>query len=343
MRILIFKINELGDNVLFVPVVQQLVQDFGAECVDIFTSKVAAPLYLGCLPAERVHAIPRNEFNAAWKSPLRLFRLLWQVRKLRPEVCILAEDQGNVAHALAWASGAKWRIGTLRPFLKVRKALNVSVPARNDLDYALWPWVILKKFYEIAGRPALPATPPPPDLAHLVSPKPRFDFVIHPGASREYKRWLPERFVLLANRLAEQHSVLWILHREAPPEGLSGNVALGNTSNLGDLVSLIAAGRVFVGNNSGPMNIAQSLGVSGLIISGPNRPTWDPFWNREKFRILRDESLACICCDPPELFRGYCTNLADPLACMKAWSVEAVFEECLNLRRKQGDRPDTVP
>ena len=89
----------------------------------------------------------------------------------------------------------------------------------------------------------------------------------------------------------------------------------------------MAGARHFVGNNSGPMNIASALGVSGTILNGPSAANWDPPWHGERFDLLRDPALACQPCDPLTHPANVCQNREHPMACMLRWSVDDVLKE----------------
>src|SRR5262245_17467722 len=102
MRLLIFKVNQLGDNVVFLPVAQWLEKFLPGSKITILTSPTAAPLYESCAPNLRVLAEPTSEFNGAWKHPVTLVRLRRLVRECRPDACLVANDQSSVAHLLAW-------------------------------------------------------------------------------------------------------------------------------------------------------------------------------------------------------------------------------------------------
>jgi len=312
--------------VVFKPVVDYLAKKEGVE-IYLFTSPLARALYDGELSPSRIFQYATSDFNNAWKRPGFLLSLISQVRKIRPDVCLLAEDQGNVAHLLATLSGAPLRVGSMRPFLKWKYGINVNVQPGADCKHAIWAWKLLEAFCRETDEEP-PLFPPVPDLTHLIQAAPKYDFLIHPGGSAEYKRWLPERFAELANRLASEYTVGWFSAGGKFPGILTKNIHCLDTPDLADMVSLLAVSRIFVGNNSGPMNIAQALGIPSVIFCGPSPRSWDPVWYPERMRLLRDESLGCICCDPLDGPLNRCINLENPMACMKAWSVDEVEREC---------------
>lgn len=322
----IFKVNQLGDSVVFLPVVQRLVSERRFSELTVWTTPSAANLYRG-LPVH-LEVVAREEFYPAWKNPLGLLALARRARRTKAPFALVTEDMGNTAYFLALASGAKNRVGTIPPFLKIPGAVNHAIDLDPSAPEAEKSWTLGRALAAAAGGKSWPERPPPPDLSALAAePAPAFDVIVHAGASCAYKRWPLERAQTLAKRLSRNLRVGWCVVPEAPAPEDCRVVAIPS-GRLEDLVSLIARASLLIGNNSGPMNIASALGVPALIFSGPSARSWDPYWHREKIRLLRHDALPCIACDPPGLRGGdVCTNLASPMACMNFWTVDRVEAE----------------
>jgi len=323
MTVLISKVNQLGDNVVFLPVVQGLRALFPDLRIIVATSPVARDLYTKCVPGAEVIVWPTAEFNGAWKKPWHLLSLAVAWRSFKPDAVLLGDDQGNVAHALAWASGAKIRVGPSIDSIRANSLLTHRIPLDLTKHVAVQNWGIAQCLAEqLGGR--LPDTAPPPDLSGLIrqSSESKADIIIHAGASRAYKRWPLDRYVRLANGLAESHRVTWI--DQGDEQGLLPNVSRFKPGDLGSFITLLAGAKLFIGNNSGPMNIASALGVPGIIFNGPSTPNWNPAWHGERFTLLADPTLACQPCDKLTHPVNACHNVSEPMACMNRWSVEAV-------------------
>ena len=242
---------------------------------------------------------------------------------------LLGDDQGNVAHALAWASGAKLRVGPKIESIRANKLLTHRVPLDLSRLVAEQNWGSAAQLAGLLGG-KLPETIPPPDLAGLIQTSDDLtDVVIHAGASRRYKRWPLERYVQLANLLAKNHRVTWI--DQGDEQGLQPAVNRFKPGDLGAFITLLAGARLFIGKNSGPMNIASALGVPGLIFNGPSTPNWNPVWHAERFVLLSDPTLACQPCDKLTHPMNACQNTIEPMACMNRWSVEVAAEKVYEL------------
>jgi len=322
MTLLVFKVNQLGDNVVFLPVVQSLAAAHPDWRIVVLTSPVAARLYEVCCPQVELCVVETAKFNGAWRQPWRLMRMAAQLRALKPEVCLLGDDQGNVAHLLARLSGAMCCLGPQTSHVKLNGLLTHRAAMDENMTVAAHNW-------RIAGlKFALPEIIPAPDLSAFGRDE-SGAIVIHAGASREYQCWPMGNFVELANRLAKSHAVRWIV--QGDDTGLSDAVVRVKTGTLDELVRVIAGARLFVGNHSGPMHIASACGTPGVVLVGPSSLRWDPTWHRERFELLREPRLSCQPCDLPTKPVNRCLNTQTPMACMNRWSVDAVHERVMRM------------
>lgn len=326
MTLVIFKVNQLGDNVVFLPVVQALVAALKEWKIVVVTSPVAARLYEVCCPGVAVKTFATAEFNGAWRHPLRLGRIAAEIRGLGPDACLLGDDQGSVAHLLARLGGARVNVGPRTERVRLNALLPDRVPQVAGEHVAAHNWRIADRLLQRLELPGLPPGVPPPDLGAF-GREDHGAVLIHAGASRAYKRWPVERFVELANRIQEKHPVIWIGQDCPEEQALAADVRRQSVGTLDGFIRLMAGARHFVGNNSGPMNIASALGVSGTILNGPSAANWDPPWHGERFDLLRDPALACQPCDPLTHPANVCQNREHPMACMLRWSVDDVLKE----------------
>jgi len=326
MTILISKVNQLGDAVVFLPVLQHLRQQLPMANLIVVTSPVAAPLFEACVTGIEIMTVATSDFNSSWKRPWQLVKSLRDWRLQRPDVALFSTDQGNVARLLAFASGAGRRFGPAQPWMPMTGLLNRAVDYDLRIPVAVQNWLIYRAFAAEEGF-AGPDLPPCPDITAMLTDWPgSYDVVIHPGASRAYKRWPLESHVALASRLAKCYRVGWIDDEQSVD--LPASVERLKTSNLGELITVLHRSRLFVGHNSGPMNLVSALGIRSIIFNGPSVDHWDPYWHAERFTLLKDPHLKCQPCDLLTRPVNECQNAASPMACMSRWSVEAVEAMC---------------
>ena len=331
MNVLCFKVNQLGDNVVYLPVAQWLGRVLPPGSVTIFTSPLAAPLYERCAPGVKVAVAPTDQFKSAWKHPRRLWGLYRQVSATRPDACLITHDQGNVAYLLARMCRARFCVGAQVPHLKINSWLSHRFPVAWDTPVPLQNWALLREFLQTVGvgLEDFPESPPPPDLSGMLEGVTRGaggEVVIHPGASREYQRWPIERYVELANRLSLRRPVCWIQQKMPEEAALRPEIEQYVPDSLPAFVRKLGGAAFFIGNNSGPMHLASALGVSGLVLIGPSTYNWDPFWHASQFTILREPRLACQPCDHVTKPVDRCQNVETPMACLRRWTVDEVHD-----------------
>lgn len=330
MNVAIFKTNHLGDNVVFLPVAQALRRLRPTWRITLLTAPRVTELYQADLPPENLLTTDPERLKRAWRSPWEFVYWTTRLRARRFDACLVSYDQSSVAHALARLSGAPVRVGAAGLLIRLRGTLTHEVARRDEWGVAKWNWETARTLvHALDGASDWPAEPPPPDLTHLAPAALRHArrIVIHAGSKSLHTRWPRENFAALATRLARDHEVLWVNSPE-----IAGPAPLGSQARdcptLTDLAPLLASARLFVGNNSGPMHIANALGTPGVIISGPSSPVWDPVWHAEKFQLLRTPDLACIPCDRALLAAPGCSRSAEPYACLHRWSVDVVEAAC---------------
>jgi ADP-heptose:LPS heptosyltransferase len=332
MRIVVFKLNHLGDNLVFLPGLQALRAHFPDWRLTIITTPAERVLYEQLTPADEILTGEKLRFDKCWQRPWELAAWWGRIRFRRPDACLLGFDQANVPHLLARSSGAAIRVGGNLEHIRLPHTLTHEVPMPASGLVADWNWELARTLLRVAGGVELAATPPPPDLSHrllaLPAPAARPQIVIHAGSSREFTRWPTDRFVQLATRLAADHEVVWVDRPETAGAALPATVRRVAPGSLREFATLLAGADLFLGNNSGPMHLANALGCPGVVVTGASALGWNPYWYRERWTVLRHPSLPCQPCERPDKVTLVCTNTAAPFACLQYWTVDAVEAAC---------------
>ncbi len=156
---------------------------------------------------------------------------------------------------------------------------------------------------------------------------------IHPGTSRDLKKWFPQSFARLCDMLSElsgAHIMLtWGPGERKEAQDISSRAAshppVGmETRSLLELAALFEQCDLVITVDSGPMHIASAVGTAVVALFGPtdiqvNAPYWQPN------RVVSGN----IDCSP-------CEEDCDFARCMEAITPDAVFEmaqELLNQER----------
>ncbi len=151
---------------------------------------------------------------------------------------------------------------------------------------------------------------------------------LHPGASREIRRWPAERFAELGQRIIESgraHPVYLFGPREqdlaetvrawCERNGAAAPMLI-SPSSVRMLGALFERTTAVVTNNTGPMHVATAVRVPGVFIHGPTPvDRWHPPGSASE--AVYGANVACRPCDSPRC-------RMDGLLCMEAVTVDEV-------------------
>lgn len=330
MKLLIVKANQLGDNVVFLPVIQELIRRSGSENIHVLTSPIAADLYRDLLPARNLWVEPTSEVLNAWKKPGYFLKLWKRWRKIAPDAVLLSFDQGNVPRMLARLAGTAIRIGAINPRTKTNWCLSHRIELAADRSVTEREWETGRRFAREVGldrrNNPWPSRSSRPDLSHVVGKDlpVRERIFIHAGASDQNRGWPLRRFVELANSLSDKYEVCWSKLGVEEERHLGPWVVMVPKLRLAEFTKEVAGSCLFVGNNSGPMHLAAAAGVPTISFPGPTPRAWDAKWDTGAHLMFRSRKLKCQPCAGLNHWNGQCRNLAEPMKCLGGWNVGEV-------------------
>jgi heptosyltransferase-2 len=157
---------------------------------------------------------------------------------------------------------------------------------------------------------------------------------IAPGATYgPAKRWLPERFAAVADKLSDSFPMQGIVlggkadletAEEVRDAARTKLINLAGKTNLREAIHLISQCHLFISNDSGLMHIAGALNIPTVAIFGSTNPiTTSPTGNRT---TIVHQNIDCSPC-----LEETCPT---DFSCMKLISVEDVFTAAQNILKK---------
>ena len=132
-------------------------------------------------------------------------------------------------------------------------------------------------------------------------------FAMAPGASKETKKWLPEKFGKLAKKLYDKYKIKTVLlggKEDIERCELINKVSENSCINLAGKISLKESGallsisKLLVTNDSGPFHIGRGVGCKSYVIFGPTDP------NMFEYNSLAELIYANEKCSPCSLHGG---------------------------------------
>jgi lipopolysaccharide heptosyltransferase II len=342
-KILVRATNWIGDAVMSAPALEALRERFPEAEIVLLAKPWVAAVY-DSHPAVNRQIVydPAGEHRG-----LGGFRKL--IETLRAERFDLAILFQNAFHAgwLAWCARIPRRIGYARDGRTPLLSEAVEVPPAAAYGHEAYYYLHLLfraglidkpkparevRLYLAESERAWAVT----RLAELGVGK-RFLVGLCPGAAfGPAKRWLPERFAELSDRLMEALGAEVLIFGSQDEKPLAETIAhamkrpasvLAGQTTLRELMALMAECRLVVSNDSGPMHLATALQVPLVAVFGStDERATGPLGPRLRVAKHPVECSPCGLRDCPIDFR-----------CMKSLSVDDVYKAALELINPKGN------
>lgn len=265
-----------------------------------------------------------------WASYVGLVRRL---RRRRFDLAVVLDRSPRLA-LLPWLSGVPVRAGLDN--LGRGLALTVKVPCPPQRHEAELYLDVVRALSVPVDEPALEFFPTPAETAWAETTVKGDPVAVHPGGginpgtSLPAKRWPAERFAALIARLLEQGVRVALLGGPSDAEVVAqvkghlpaqeGLMDFSGQLSLGQMGALLRRGRLFVGNDSGPLHLAVAVGTPVVGLYGPSSPAnYGPFDARSSALYA---GASCSPCFGP----GRTTPDACDRSCLTQISVPQVWE-----------------
>ena len=305
MRILVVQIGDIGDLVESTPALAALREAFPVAFIAVMTNEHAVPVLEGTGLVDEVIPFTRVAYNNSRSMLLRenRERILGLRRRHFDTVIILHHltlRWGALKFAaIAYLTRAKRRVGldNGRGWFLTDTITDYGFGAKHQAQY--WLDVVGLLGANPMPRPGVVATKP------YTLPDAPLRVVIHAGSGgfSTARRWSPERFAHIADRIAKRLNAQIVLVGGEQDDG--GQVAasmkmphvnlLGKTS-VPELASVIQQSTLFIGADSGVMHIAAAVGTPVVAIFGPtNENAWGPWSPQGQTAIVRTAPVCAPC------------------------------------------------
>ena len=336
-RILMVVPGRLGDVIFSLPVLASLKKIYPKSYIAWLVDERYKEILEGNKYLDEIITFP---FKKLGESLLNLFKSPAHILKLRGLLKSKKFDLSIDLHGLAksafavFLSGAKKKIASSSTYgmKEFSYLFSKEIPVRDENQHCFERHLEVIK--HLGGEPVIEF-----DI-NISKEDEKFvdEFLLKTGVKKDFvvmftgggwrsRRWFPERFSELANRIIKNYGydIVFIGGKPAgsPETGIIDRVFENIRSNaynlsgkftLKQLCVLLKSSKMFVGNEAGPMHLACALGTPVLAIIGPTNPErTGPFGDR--FIIVR-KNVTCAPCK-----QRNCKKLE----CMKLITVEDVW------------------
>lgn len=270
-RILVCRGGALGDFVVTLPVLQGLRRAWPSAQLDLLAYPRHAVLAQAAGLADEVRSLDDAglaEWFGAAGAGLTTRESAF-IDRYDVLVCFLHDPDGHVEANLRRVAG---------PRMVFHSPL---VTGAHAVDHFL---AVLPRLGWAAGR-AVPSLALPGRVLErgraMVAPRQRPVAVLHPGSGSAIKNWPLVKFRELAGRLALRHGFEPVfLLGEADARlacQLDGAYPVLRELPVLEAAAVLAAGAVYVGNDSGVTHLAAAVGTPVVALFGPSDPAlWAP-------------------------------------------------------------------
>lgn len=326
----------IGDIVLATPAMVAIRDMFPDARILLLSKSYGSELlrHSGLVDDVIVASLPWTSFSGKY-NPARydfagLLSLLKRLRAERIDVSLDARRDFR-SNLITYLSGARKRIGF--DFGGASRLLSDILPSGAQTDHKVSDWMqLLRPLVGTAPNGYAPHLAVSNDeritarkvleVHGILGDKPII--AVHPGASQAVRRWEPERFASVLDRLAEESRAQLFIIRD--PEGHSDTIQARNeiprfSLSLRGMMAMIAESSVLLCTDSGPMHIAGALGTPVTALFGPQVGAWYGPRNA-KDRVVSVAEMPCRPC--------FDACIHSSVICMEGITVAAVVDSVLS-------------
>lgn len=292
-RILIIKLGAVGDVIHALPVLETLRSCFPQAYIGWAVEEAAAPILEGNPALSELILLERKKLRGA--SGLAYFRRWLQTLRAKRFDAVLDLHNLFKSGLIGYASGAPMRIGFrklregnfifmnrwVKPAARHRHAVEKYLGLLEPLGIQETQWVVrfplvwnsrdedwIERYWTQQGF-------------GRDGSKQETVVAVNPGAHWPSKRWRPDRYAEVADRVVKDHRVRVMVLWGPGERPLADRIAqamreksmIAPETTLKQLMALINRCRLLITGDTGPLHIAAALGVPTVSLFGPSDPT----------------------------------------------------------------------
>lgn len=310
--LLLLRVDGIGDLLFFAQYLESLRIAYKDHKVLLICRKEAAELAGELEGLDDI--IPLDARRYQWNFFYRT-RFLRHIRSRRPETTFyLSYHRRHIGDEIALLSGAR----SIVAFSGNNEIIRQRIRTRNNKYYTTLVDVPdhspeREKYRILFDSLRIPVKPTARPVVRVPVSGPIHPVaVIAPGSTSAMRRWPPERFVEVADAVASQHGLRVVLCGDDGQYRLLRSISgmmkapckIVSNSSMREVIALIQASRIFIGNDSGLLHVAATLGTAAIgIVGGGHFSRYFPYGRME----IVSNPLPCFECNWKCQFRkAYC-------------------------------------
>ncbi len=317
-RIIIYKLDAIGDSILCLPMIKHLKKETKARII-VACSKNNLEVFQNHKFIDKIVEFDSSKFN-----PKNIIDNLKILKEEKADVAIDGGQSSNISAIFSWLT-AKNTIGFKKTKAKSRnKVYNhpINLDPNKHIVYC----------YMDLLSPLGINSPKKIKLISLYQNKfpIRKNIIgIHPCNILPYKAWPQEKWIKIIKYLTLNYDVTIIgskeeskMVKELLKKVKSKRIIdLSGKTNIKELINILPNFKLFIGNDGGPMHIAASMNIKTIGLFGPETPVRYAPFNKNSIALYNPTN-----CSP--CIKTYANKNpgCEEVNCMKKISIEDVKE-----------------
>ena len=309
-RILVIRLDRLGDVVLSTPVLTALRAQFPHAFIAMMVRPACRDVVQGH-PA--LNDVILYEKEGAHRSALATLRFARALRRYEFDTALVLHPS-NRSHWIPWLARIPVRVGYDRKngwLLTHRLPHRKQEGAKHEAAYTL---ELLRVF-------GVTPSEPKPVIAVQAAAVSRVEALlreasvtsadrlvaVHPSASCVSKRWMPERFAEVADRLTDRQGIRIVIIAGEADARYAGQMAgamrrprlnVAGALSVAETAALLQRAHLLISNDSGPVHVAAAVGTPVVDIFGRNQrglspQRWGPLGEGH---VVLHKEVGCVTC-----------------------------------------------
>ncbi|MDD3295969.1 MAG: lipopolysaccharide heptosyltransferase II [Candidatus Omnitrophica bacterium] len=330
-RILVVGVNWLGDSIMTTPAFKALKHVYPESYIAVMTVSRVKEVFEDNPCVDEVIIFDEKTSHKSIKEKIKFIKFLKEKKFQKAFLIHRSFTRALICRLAAIPSRAGYQ--RLKNYFILTDKVGLPKEGLHRQDY----YLNLFKKSGIAVENSLPEFFIPPGVLDRVSRA--LEFLkkdhsclvgVNPSANWELKRWPPEYFSVLCDRLVKGMGAGVVFVGGESDEKITREVigrmrepaySLCGKTTLKELAAVIKNISLFISNDSGPAHLSAALGVSTLALFGPTSPKITSPRGR-RVRVIKND---CGCKVP-----CYDLNCKNNI-CMQKITVEEVYLEAKNM------------
>lgn len=328
-KIVIISLHRLGDSIFTIPAIRELQKTCNQNITIVCYPESVAIYKLAFANIDNIEYCQLYRSDFSFGKRLANFSARKKIKSLKPFLII--DLLGSALSAsLIFNIRAKKTLGNNNIFFRYLYD-DYVVPRKSPQLIDIYLDIISKIVPEVnIDRTIFKRYP--------ILIKPEGYILIHPFAGWKDKEWPLKKFITLVETLVSENDTRLLipesyLSMDTLDEITENGIGIIVTKTVEELIQTIKECSLFIGNDSGPVNIANFLGKPSLTIYGSTNPLYTA--SSEEHQRFSHELLNCSARKEDKYCITYAsTYTCSGIQCMYSLTVEKIYKQINMLKER---------